>query len=192
MKAWTADVEALGSDLADWQLDGVWSVVRAQGRAVGHPTRTFVDRWIAILKQGESLAVVCDNSLARALVRERESQLKRGRARLASPRHLELWGGRSGTGRMNYRWGEGPMAGTRMILRTSLTDWNGARAMLGTRERRLLLESLRPPAGYRLRRAVGTSYTLDLIALLTGSSRLHLFRCARRGRRAGDRSVGAT
>lgn len=39
--------------------------------------------------------------------------------------------------------------------------------MLGTRERTLLLESLRPPPGYHLRRAVGTSYTLDLIALLT-------------------------
>ena len=38
--------------------------------------------------------------------------------------------------------------------------------MLGTRERTLLLESLRPPAGYRLRRAVGTSFTLDLMALL--------------------------
>ena len=39
--------------------------------------------------------------------------------------------------------------------------------MLGTRERTLLLDSLRPPAGYRLRRAVGTSFTLDLMALLT-------------------------
>lgn len=39
--------------------------------------------------------------------------------------------------------------------------------MLRARERTLLLESLRPPAGYHLRRAVGTSYTLDLIALLT-------------------------
>ena len=39
--------------------------------------------------------------------------------------------------------------------------------MLGARERSLLLENLRPPAGYRLRRAVGTTYTLDLIALLT-------------------------
>ena len=38
---------------------------------------------------------------------------------------------------------------------------------LGTRERALLLDSLRPPAGYRLRRAVGTSFTLDLMALLT-------------------------
>ncbi len=39
--------------------------------------------------------------------------------------------------------------------------------MLGTRERTLLLDSLRPPTGYRLRRAVGTSFTLDLMALLT-------------------------
>lgn len=39
--------------------------------------------------------------------------------------------------------------------------------MLGTRERALLLENLRPPGGYRLRRAVGTSFTLDLMALLT-------------------------
>ena len=39
--------------------------------------------------------------------------------------------------------------------------------MLGTRDRSLLLERLRPPTGYRLRRAVGTTYTLDLIALLT-------------------------
>ena len=39
--------------------------------------------------------------------------------------------------------------------------------MLGTRERMLFLDSLRPPTGYRLRRAVGTSFTLDLMALLT-------------------------
>ncbi len=39
--------------------------------------------------------------------------------------------------------------------------------MLGTRERTLLLGALRPPPGYRLERAIGTSYTLDLLALLT-------------------------
>ncbi len=39
--------------------------------------------------------------------------------------------------------------------------------MLGTRDRTLLLEGLRPPPGYRLRRAVGTSFVLDLMALLT-------------------------
>ena len=31
-------------------------------------------------------------------------QLKRARARLKSPRHLELWGGDSGTAQMTYRW----------------------------------------------------------------------------------------
>lgn len=39
--------------------------------------------------------------------------------------------------------------------------------MLGTRDRTLLLEGLRPPTGYRLRRAVGTSFVLDLMALLS-------------------------
>lgn len=117
LEAWAADLEAVGSHVADWQLDGVWSVVRAQDRSVGFPTRTFVERWIANLKQGGSRAVTRDNSQARALVRDRETQLKRGRARLVSPRHLELWGGQSGTGRLNYRWGETPMSGSRMILR---------------------------------------------------------------------------
>lgn len=38
--------------------------------------------------------------------------------------------------------------------------------MLEPASRRLLLESLQPPAGWQLDRAVGTTYTLDLIALL--------------------------
>ena len=120
LEAWSADLEAVGSDVTEWQLDGVWSVVRAQGRSVGFPTRTFVERWIANLKHGGSGVVTRDNSQARSLVRDRETQLKRGRARLVSPRHLELWGGQSGTGRLNYRWGESPMSGTRMILRDIL------------------------------------------------------------------------
>ena len=39
--------------------------------------------------------------------------------------------------------------------------------MLNPRERHLLLESLRPPEGYTLSYAIGTSYSLDLMALLT-------------------------
>lgn len=39
--------------------------------------------------------------------------------------------------------------------------------MLNPRDRHLLLESLRPPEGYTLSYAVGTSYSLDLMALLT-------------------------
>lgn len=39
--------------------------------------------------------------------------------------------------------------------------------MLAPRDRTLLLQSLRPPPGYRLDLAVGTSFTLDLLAMLT-------------------------
>lgn len=39
--------------------------------------------------------------------------------------------------------------------------------MLNPGDRSLLLECLRPPAGYTLDRAIGTTYSLDLLALLT-------------------------
>ncbi len=39
--------------------------------------------------------------------------------------------------------------------------------MLAPRDRALLLEALRPPLGFRLGQAVATTYTLDLLALLT-------------------------
>lgn len=39
--------------------------------------------------------------------------------------------------------------------------------MLEPHERQLLLESLRPPEGYEIDRAIGTTYSLDLVTLLT-------------------------
>src|SRR5262245_22208324 len=39
--------------------------------------------------------------------------------------------------------------------------------MLGPQDRRLLLDALRPPEGYSLDYAIGTTYSLDLLALLT-------------------------
>ena len=105
LQVWVADLGALESDLEQWQLDRVWRVVRAEGRSLGYPTQAFVERWVEGLKRNGPQAIVRDNAAARTLVMEREVQLKRGRARLANPRHLELWGGESGTGRMTYRWG---------------------------------------------------------------------------------------
>lgn len=39
--------------------------------------------------------------------------------------------------------------------------------MLAPRDRRLLLDALRPPSGYHLDRAIATTFSLDLLALLT-------------------------
>ena len=43
--------------------------------------------------------------------------------------------------------------------------------MLSPYERTALFDALRPPPGYVLDQAVGTSFTLDLEALLTGPAR---------------------
>ena len=104
LEVWAADIDDLGPAVKDWRPDRVWRVVRAQGRSLGYPTRAFVERWVEILKR-IAPGALADNSDARILVRDREVQLKRERARLTSPRRLELWGGESGTGRMTYRWG---------------------------------------------------------------------------------------
>lgn len=119
LAAWAADVDPLREEVEPWRLDAIWAVARDQGRPLGFPTRTFVVRWIEGLRANGPRAVVSESSAARQLIRERETQLKRGRARLASARHLELWGGASGTDRMNYRW-----PGTRVILKDIL---NGLR-----------------------------------------------------------------
>jgi len=47
--------------------------------------------------------------------------------------------------------------------------------MLEPQERRLLLDSLRPPDGYRLDQAIGTTFTLDLLALLMAPLAFTLF-----------------
>ncbi len=47
--------------------------------------------------------------------------------------------------------------------------------MLEPRGRRLLLDALRPPEGYTLDHAVGTTYSLDLLALLTAPLAFSLF-----------------
>ena len=105
LETWGGDVAALESDLAGWRLDEVWRVVRSMGRTPGNPMQIFVENWVETLKRRGPEAVVRNDSEARILVRDRESRLKGNRARLVSPRHLELWGGQSGTGRMDYRWG---------------------------------------------------------------------------------------
>ena len=102
---WAGDLAALEADLRDWQLDGVWQTVRAGGRSLGYRTRSFVQSWVEELQRCGPTVIVRDESKARLLVKDREAKVKPGRARLTNPRHLELWGGESGTGRMEYRWG---------------------------------------------------------------------------------------
>src|SRR3981189_2318201 len=59
--------------------------------------------------------------------------------------------------------------------------------MLEPEGRQLLLDALRPPAGYELDHAVGTTYALDLMSLLAAPLGFALFdREASDGRLIGD------
>ena len=104
LEDWVAEVAELESELAGWRLNGVWGIVRSGGWSIAYPMKDFIERWVESLQSSGPGAVIEEKSTARLLVREREMQLKRGRARLASPRHLELWGGDSGTAPISYRW----------------------------------------------------------------------------------------
>ncbi len=101
---WSEDFDGLGEAVLGWDLSTVWSVVRQQGRSIGFPTRAFVAAWVTELRVGGPATMILPGSTARGLIMDREYQLKRSRARLHSPRHLELWGGRSGADRLSYRW----------------------------------------------------------------------------------------
>ena len=100
---WANDVCELGAALEKWDLSGVWRLVKQQGRTVTSHKQNFVEEWIEILRRVDPNKLA-EGSAARKLVTEREKQVKVNRARLTDSRRLELWGGKSGTKRLNYRW----------------------------------------------------------------------------------------
>lgn len=108
---WAGETEELGEDLASWDLEGLWRVVKPEERRIGYPTRGFVESWVRIVRQEGPKGAVREGSGARRLLREREFRLKGSRARLHHRRHLELWGGASGADRLDFRW-----KGTKVIL----------------------------------------------------------------------------
>ena len=98
---WRNEVEEHA--LAEWNLDLLWALVAAQGKAVSPPTRAFVTRWVGLIHGPSGLDLAGDQA-ARNLIREREIYQKRGQARLTNDRLMRQWGGASGSGRLNFRW----------------------------------------------------------------------------------------
>ena len=133
--------------------------------------RRFVESWLDCALAPGNTGRIADVEPARQLIHERERSLKRNLARLDNQRALELWTGAAGAYRHNYRW---PAA--QRIVRDIL-------AGLAQEEQpcwRLMIAApcwrrLRPPPGYRLDRAIGTTYSLDLQALLLAPLAFTLF-----------------
>jgi len=109
LAAWATELSARRRAIAAWDTRAFWTLVRRLGR-VGKATESFVEAWLR-MAPWERPEGGPDDKAARDLVRRREQQLKGARARLTNPRALELWGGESGTGRMDYRY----RAGSRLM-----------------------------------------------------------------------------
>jgi hypothetical protein len=99
---WSEELQSRGGDIAAWNVGEFWRLASSVAN-IHHHTKTFVSHWLE-LRTWENAGNARENKAARSLINLREQQLKGPRARLTNPRALELWGGDSGTARLNYRW----------------------------------------------------------------------------------------
>lgn len=97
LAAWIDGVPASG--IGDWNVESFWEQVERAGRPIHARTREFVDAWLKLVRNGQA-----DSPQSRKLVRDRERALKRNLSRF-NAENLDRWGGASGLGVLNYRWG---------------------------------------------------------------------------------------
>jgi hypothetical protein len=103
LATWQDELEACSAVLAAWEREAFWRLVTGSSQIPGR-TRAFVSVWLRTLFTDGQWRHLATSREARALVRDRETWLKRGRSRFESQRHLEMWSGVAGIARLDYRW----------------------------------------------------------------------------------------
>ncbi len=106
-------IEGFRAELGEWAdqeaeeepfpTEALWAMSVRHGGRVREPQRRFVEGWSGALTEYGPKSVA-DLGDLRRLIRRREMQLKGPRARLANQGRLLDWSGRTGTGRMRFRW----------------------------------------------------------------------------------------
>ena len=102
--AWAALLQHRGEAFASWKRPDFWALVESTRSRVTLKTRRFVNAWLDLALTESSPDVLAGDGRARGLLRERERELKKSRARLGNARALERWSGASGAQPLNYRW----------------------------------------------------------------------------------------
>ena len=100
-------MENRSDELKDWDESEFWEIVEADG-PIHKRTKTFISSWVKWVKKHltiSSLGDLFQSEEVRALVRDRESSLKKGRSRFGDTKYLELWSGASQAWQMDFRWG---------------------------------------------------------------------------------------
>jgi hypothetical protein len=102
---WIEIVTEQKNSLHNWYADikSFWGCGAVRAGNVGLPTKKFVDDWCSLVF-GSSLKTISENEHARNLIKKRECDLKKNRARLENQRYLELWKGMPEISMIDYRW----------------------------------------------------------------------------------------
>lgn len=87
-----------------WSLYEFWTDVTQDGGQIHSRTRKFVDNWIELVRNMDDGASIADNDQARAMLRERERQVKPSLHKLGNAHLLRHWNGASFTQQFSYRW----------------------------------------------------------------------------------------
>lgn len=114
---WVENYETRFSDWADrlsfrmdelrvWygEQERFWRSESLQQAKIPYRTKSFVKGWLYEVFHTGLIQNLAAKSEARELIRMREVQMKKGRARLENQRALDLWGGSSGDRQLDFRW----------------------------------------------------------------------------------------
>jgi hypothetical protein len=100
---WQEIMQARAEQLTTWNIEGFWRRLTGAGK-IPLTTQRFVNSWLDLVIHQPNVPDLVNNTAAHEMIQTREFQLKRGRSRFENPRRLEMWGGRSGAGQLNFRW----------------------------------------------------------------------------------------
>jgi len=112
MADWAKTLENRRGDLEAWDWSAFWNLVLGLNPRITKRTQRFIEGWRNFAIGGDPRKIGRAEN-ARRLIREREQQLKGKLARFDNARAREVWGGRSGSAQLDFRWG---------ITRDLLTD----------------------------------------------------------------------
>lgn len=101
---WWTEIRARSQLLEEWNTEQFWARLRKTSARIPIPTERFVREWLERLFRAEDLADLVDAKAARDMIANRERHLKHSRARVDNVHARELWQGRSGAARLDYRW----------------------------------------------------------------------------------------
>lgn len=101
LNEWSKEMTARQAAHRVWNRTEFW-MIAGTGNVDGR-MRAFIDDWLKLVIDGHELAVH-ESTGARDLIKAREWEIKRNRARLHNQSALERWNGRSGAFQATYRW----------------------------------------------------------------------------------------